>query len=72
MIKILKNNIFHRSLAVILVSAILLASIPFFAGISSAATVEHGYIKGGSFETTEFWSSGRKAKTIPNIFILTV
>lgn len=61
MIKILKNNIFHRSLAVILVSAILLASIPFFAGISSAATVEHGYIKGGSFETTEFWSSGRTA-----------
>lgn len=62
MIKIFKNNIFYRTLTVILVSAILLTSIPLFTGISSSGeTVEHGYIKGGSFETAEFWSDGRTA-----------
>jgi len=62
MIKIFKNNLFYRSLTVILVLTILLASIPFFAGISSSgATVEYGHIKGGSFETSDFWSDGRTA-----------
>ena len=62
MINIFKNNIFYRSLAVVLIWVILLASVPLFANISSSgATAEYGYIKGGSFETAEFWSSGRTA-----------
>jgi len=62
MTKIFKNNIFYRSLAVILVLVILLASIPLLANINSrGATAEYGHIKGGSFETNDFWSDGRTA-----------
>ena len=60
MTKIFKDNILIRSVSVILVMVILLASLPVLSGIySSGAGVEQGYITGGSFETNDFWSDGR-------------
>ena len=60
MTKIFKYNILFRTVSVILVTVILLASIPVFSGIySSGAGMEIGHITGGSFETNDFWADGR-------------
>ena len=60
MAKIFKDNILIRTVSVVLVTVILMASIPIFLGIySSGEGIEVGHITGGSFETDDFWSNGR-------------
>ena len=60
MAKIFKDNILIRTVSVVLVTVILMASIPIFSGIySSGEGIEVGHITGGSFETDDFWSNGR-------------
>ncbi len=59
MLKRWKSNV-SRAISVLLIVAMVSASIPLFSAITATAErAEHGYLTGGSFETDTFWADGR-------------